>query len=409
MVDEMTDHNNAAQPGLTDDEILQVFADVVGNQEDDARFIDVDRDQAIRIARTLLPKLRAEGVQAGVDWRPMDIAPLDGREVLLQVERRAGIPGRCLVGHYMPGGHCIEDHPPIAQGWYFWDGREFDLASKPTGWLPLPPDEIYAALASAPVADAMTFEQWWPLESHRRKYPTDHPAYLAAREAWDAKPQVSAPVAGEAQPVAWRAVWTLPTSGATAWCDARKAAPPDETELLAKGYRLELAYAAPQASEAVRNAGIELAASWVDKRRQDFDHEHGYMESDTGAWSFGTGARATAKAEYSAELDAIAEGIRALKTQADQDGGDWEPQTPQQIAANMRNFARAEGFDWPAPDCAKGAGDEAMRDALEMLIREAQAVADDHHRPRYTRLDEAIQSARAALSPTQPTGGRDEA
>jgi hypothetical protein len=51
-----------------------------------------------------------------------------------------------------------------------------------------------------------------------------------------------------------------------------------------------------------------------------------------------------------------------------------------------------------------------MRDALEMLIREAQAVADDHHRPRYTRLDEAIQSARAALSPTQPTeqGERDE-
>lgn len=51
--------NNAAQPGLTDDDILQVFSDVVGNQEDDARFIDVDRDRAIRIARTLLSKLRA--------------------------------------------------------------------------------------------------------------------------------------------------------------------------------------------------------------------------------------------------------------------------------------------------------------------------------------------------------------
>lgn len=55
----MTDPNNAAQTGLTDEEILQVFADAVGNQEDDARFIDVDRDQAIRIARTLLSKLRA--------------------------------------------------------------------------------------------------------------------------------------------------------------------------------------------------------------------------------------------------------------------------------------------------------------------------------------------------------------
>ena len=54
----MTD-KNTPQPVLTDDEILQVFADAVGNQEDDARFIDVDRDQAIRIARTLLSKLRA--------------------------------------------------------------------------------------------------------------------------------------------------------------------------------------------------------------------------------------------------------------------------------------------------------------------------------------------------------------
>ncbi|MCV6799331.1 hypothetical protein OII53_24820 [Achromobacter ruhlandii] len=55
----MTNQNNAAQSVLTDDEILQVFADAVGNQEDDARFIDVDRDQAIRIARTLLSALRA--------------------------------------------------------------------------------------------------------------------------------------------------------------------------------------------------------------------------------------------------------------------------------------------------------------------------------------------------------------
>ncbi|GEM_PF-1537206 len=105
------------------------------------------RDLAIE--RAVVSKLRAP---VATDWRSMDTAPLDGREVLLQVELRAGMPGRCLVGHYMPGGHCIEDHPPIAQGWYFWDGREFDLASKPTGWLPLPPDDVYSALASAPVA-----------------------------------------------------------------------------------------------------------------------------------------------------------------------------------------------------------------------------------------------------------------
>jgi hypothetical protein len=50
---------------------------------------------------------------------------------------------------------------------------------------------------------------------------------------------------------------------------------------------------------------------------------------------------------------------------------------------------------------------EAVRDALEMLIREAQAAADDYHRPRYTRLDEAISAARAALS-AQPSGNPGE-
>jgi hypothetical protein len=65
----------------------------------------------------------------------MDTAPQDG-EVLIRV-RRAGVMG-WLVAHYMPGGHCIEDHPPVEQGWYFWNGRSFDLAAKPAGWLPLP-------------------------------------------------------------------------------------------------------------------------------------------------------------------------------------------------------------------------------------------------------------------------------
>lgn len=75
---------------------------------------------------------------AAYRWRDMESAPLDGTEVLLQVEERAGARGRCLVGHFMPGGHCIEDHPPIERGWYFWDGRTFDKASKPLKWCPLP-------------------------------------------------------------------------------------------------------------------------------------------------------------------------------------------------------------------------------------------------------------------------------
>jgi hypothetical protein len=71
-------------------------------------------------------------------WQRMITAPRDGSEILIAVESRAGIPGKMLVGHYMPGGHCIEDHPAIDEGWYFWNGSMFDKASKPLWWMPLP-------------------------------------------------------------------------------------------------------------------------------------------------------------------------------------------------------------------------------------------------------------------------------
>ncbi len=76
------------------------------------------------------------GTMSGL--QPMDTAPRDGTEVLVKVEMRAGVRGKWLVGHYMEGGHCIEDHPPIEAGWYFWNGCAFDRASRPIGWLPLP-------------------------------------------------------------------------------------------------------------------------------------------------------------------------------------------------------------------------------------------------------------------------------
>ena len=50
--------------------------------------------------------------------------------------------------------------------------------------------------------------------------------------------------------------------------------------------------------------------------------------------------------------------------------------------------------------------------ALKDLIVEAQAVADDHHRPRYKRLDQALASARNAMldywaATPQPTQARE--
>jgi hypothetical protein len=84
---------------------------------------------------------RMDEIESQLKWRSMKTVPKDGREVLLKVESRAGIDGKCLVGHYMPGGHCIEDHPPIDEGWYFWNGCNFDLASKPIAWMALPKEE----------------------------------------------------------------------------------------------------------------------------------------------------------------------------------------------------------------------------------------------------------------------------
>lgn len=79
-----------------------------------------------------------------MNWQPMETAPKNGDEVLLVVERRAGIKHGMVVGHYMPGGFCIEDHPAIDEGWYFWNGNVFDLAARPLYWAALPelPDQL---------------------------------------------------------------------------------------------------------------------------------------------------------------------------------------------------------------------------------------------------------------------------
>lgn len=103
-----------------------------------SRFMDSDTDSAwigFRIAMQAARRMTMTTLQ------PMDTAPLDGTEVLLRVKMRAGIRGKYLVGHFMEGGHCIEDHPPIARGWYFWNGSAFDHAAEPEGWLALPADE----------------------------------------------------------------------------------------------------------------------------------------------------------------------------------------------------------------------------------------------------------------------------
>ena len=101
---------------------------------------NVPEQRAIDECVAEIRRLRAEVAQAQQEreWQPIETAPRDGREVILAVAMRAGIPHGVLVGHFMPGGHCIDDHPAIDGGWYFWNGCMFDKAANPTHWMEMP-------------------------------------------------------------------------------------------------------------------------------------------------------------------------------------------------------------------------------------------------------------------------------
>lgn len=43
----------------------------------------------------------------------------------------------------------------------------------------------------------MTFQEWFNSAPHRAKYSNDHPAYLAAQEAWEAAHEACAKVCDE--------------------------------------------------------------------------------------------------------------------------------------------------------------------------------------------------------------------
>lgn len=113
-----------------DNRLSALQAIIRGSQE----FAPAVKQQAAEIIGDTLAALAA--ISNG--WQPIETAPKDGSEVLLRVKLRAGIADGRLVGHYIQGGHCIEDHPPVDRGWYFWNGCMFDQASEPTHWMPLP-------------------------------------------------------------------------------------------------------------------------------------------------------------------------------------------------------------------------------------------------------------------------------
>jgi hypothetical protein len=62
-------------------------------------------------------------------------------------------------------------------------------------------------------------------------------------------------------------------------------------------------------AEAVRNAALEEAAHWVQKRADDYDADHGTTDPDTGTREYPYEG-----AEYVQELEEISDAIRALKS-----------------------------------------------------------------------------------------------
>lgn len=120
--------------------LVNAAREVVSEYENvPTRCVDVNDCQCfdcrlIRKRKAALPAPPDPPAMPELPLLPMETAPKTG-EVLLKVERRAGIPNCYLVGHYMPGGYCIEAHPAIDEGWYFWNGCMFDRAAKPVGWV----------------------------------------------------------------------------------------------------------------------------------------------------------------------------------------------------------------------------------------------------------------------------------
>ena len=66
-------------------------------------------------------------------WKSCDSPPKNPRDVRLVTHT-----GQYMEAHYLTGGHCIEDHPPVAAGWYHWTGTYYDRVPNPDKWMDIP-------------------------------------------------------------------------------------------------------------------------------------------------------------------------------------------------------------------------------------------------------------------------------
>ena len=306
---------------------------------DNRRIFEAGFDRAY----ALLSKLRAEGVQAGDERAAF--------EAWAATEIPAHKLGRAPWPH--------EDQ-------YNWASMEYAWSI----WR-----KIRAALASAPAAS----------EAVRllRKIREDDFLSDTQRHRID-RLLASAPVAGEAH-----RIFLVPTG--EVYCGQEtytrhEGQPPVNTDN-------ECLYAAPQASEAARNAALEEAA-------------HALVRMDVS------------RGEVNAIVRAV-EIIRALKAQADKDGGDCAKGGEyEDLLALMERAAReaggsqwvAEGFESRTPGAAFYGGLIMNADG-ETVVAQCVNESNASHMMSSSPANVLwlIRQYRAALSPTQPTeqGERD--
>ena len=104
-------------------------------------------------------------------------------------ERRPNGDDKCTNGHKYPSSKALAEQPAQQQepvAWINWCAAtgnrsvsfecESELASQP----------LYEGITQNTQYHYSKFHSWFDSELHRQKYTQDHPAYLAAQEAWNA-------------------------------------------------------------------------------------------------------------------------------------------------------------------------------------------------------------------------------
>ncbi|AZS78808.1 hypothetical protein ELS24_10350 [Achromobacter spanius] len=249
--------NNAAQPGLTDEEILHRWDIYVSDPCAAYPLTDADKiDFARAIESALLSKLRAEGVPAG-DERAIDAAALLGKYKKLCIEigrgdsyhlRRidAAIAALANTPSAVPENWKlvpIKPTPKMMEAWYDAFNANIKSAARSTLAYRALIDAAPDALASAPVAEPYDSEQRCRAyyDSDLRPFAADGLTYNVWQAVWHAaqfdramypnssKPRPhSAPAAGEAQGVSVERLAKDPFLAAQLWRNPVDRAPTSE-------------------------------------------------------------------------------------------------------------------------------------------------------------------------------------